>query len=354
MRSIRSLLIVIILLIAGCYFLLQYNSYFSDGEIQLELNEISDLPKLKSNQESKKTTELLNGDIFDMIGASGDELIEILGSKPDRKDLSAYGYEWWIFQNGSDQYIQVGVEDDTVKTIYGIGDKLTSSPFEIGTSYDEIEKKFPFKNKITYQKGISFYSFLLKDEDLKTNPLIKLSDDLFLQCYFDSFTGKLSSIRLATGEIMLRQRFYEMEYRGNLPEEVTFSDEDWNTIEKGMERQIYDLTNINREKFDLNPLIFDDNVSKVAFSHSKDMFDQNYFSHYRPDGGGLKERLSEKEIYYLAAGENIAAQHSDAPAAVEGWMNSEGHREALLNEEYTHIGIGVYRLYYTQNFILKP
>src|SRR5690625_7911083 len=148
MRSIRSLLIVIILLIAGCYFLLQYNSYFSDGEIQLELNEISDLPKLKSNQESKKTTELLNGDIFDMIGASGDELIEILGSKPDRKDLSAYGYEWWIFQNGSDQYIQVGVVDDTVTTIYVIGDIFTSSLFEIRSSSDDCVKMDNFKHNI--------------------------------------------------------------------------------------------------------------------------------------------------------------------------------------------------------------
>jgi len=353
MRSIRSLLIVIILLIAGCYFLLQFNSYFGSGETQLELNEISDLPKLKSNQESKETTDLLYGDLFDLIEISSKELINLYG-EPDRKDLSAYGYEWWVYNNNSDQYIQVGLEDDTVKTIYGTGENLLSSPFDIGTSYDEITKKFSLKNKITYQKGISFYSFLLKDEDLKTNPLIKLSDDLFLQCYFDSFTNKLSSIRIATGDIMLRQRFYEMEYRGNLPEDFTFSDDTWDKIEQGMEKQIYDLTNIYRDRFNVSPLIMDDYVSEVALSHSKDMFEQNYFSHYSPDGSGLKERLSEKEIYYLAAGENIAAQHSDASAAVEGWLNSEGHREALLNEEYTHIGIGVYRLYYTQNFILKP
>lgn len=353
MRSIRSLLIVIILLIAGCYFLLLSNSYFGGGGSQLDVNEISDLPKLKSNQENKETAELLYGDIFDLIGLSSRELVELLG-EPIRKDLSAYGYEWWVFLNDTDQYIQVGIEDDIVKTIFGTGEKLQSKPFTIGTSYEEIAQKFTLKEKITYQKGISFYSFLLKDDDLKTNPLIKLSDDLFLQCYFDSFTGKLSSIRLATGEIMLRQRFYEMEYRGSLPDDFTFSNEEWEEIEHGMEKQVYDLTNIFRERFQMDPLIIDDHVSEVAFSHSKDMFDQNYFSHYRLDGTGLKERLAENEIYYLSAGENIAAQHSDAPAAVEGWLNSEGHRDALLNEDYTHIGIGVYRLYYTQNFIMKP
>jgi Uncharacterized protein with SCP/PR1 domains len=40
-------------------------------------------------------------------------------------------------------------------------------------------------------------------------------------------------------------------------------------------------------------------------------------------------------------------------AVMEGWLNSEGHRETLLNEQYNYLGVGVHRLYYTQNFLLK-
>lgn len=69
---------------------------------------------------------------------------------------------------------------------------------------------------------------------------------------------------------------------------------------------------------------------------------------------GLKERLASEEVYYLAAGENIAAQYPDAPAAMQGWLNSKGHREALLEDDYTHLGVGVYHFYYTQNFLQKP
>src|SRR5690625_4471538 len=137
MRGIRSLLIVIILLIAGCYFLLQSNNYFGNGGLQLNVNEISDLPKLKSNQENKGTAELLYGDLFDLIGVSSKELVELFG-EPIRIDLSAYGYEWWIFLNETDQYIQVGIEDAIVKTIYGTGENIASKPFTIGTSYEEI------------------------------------------------------------------------------------------------------------------------------------------------------------------------------------------------------------------------
>src|SRR5699024_11722582 len=83
------------------------------------------------------------------------------------------------------------------------------------------------------------------------------------------------------------------------------------------------------------------------------MYENNFFSHDSQDGRNLKDRLEEENIYYVSAGENIAAQHTDAPAAMEGWLNSEGHREAMLYEDYNRIGVGVHHLYYTQNFLLK-
>src|SRR5699024_10632638 len=156
-----------------------------------------------------------------------------------------------------------------------------------------------------------------------SQPLIKSSKELFVQCYFDTVTNELSSLRLLTGDILLRQRFYEMQYRGNIPDALHGLDDKWENIEEGLQLQIFDLTNIMRGRHNTKPIIWDEDVSEVAYGHSKDMSTHNYFSHYRQDGSGLKERLAEKEIYYFAAGENIAAQHSDAPAAVHGWLNSE-------------------------------
>ena len=43
--------------------------------------------------------------------------------------------------------------------------------------------------------------------------------------------------------------------------------------------------------------------------------------------------------------------HFDAPAVIEGWMNSKGHRKSLLNDDFTHTGIGVYKKYFTQNIL---
>lgn len=352
MRKLFTFVLLFLLLIIGAYFILDED--ILSKEIVL-FDTYEELPKLKSNQTTKEMKQLLKGDLFDFMNKTSKELLGQFG-EPLRKDLTPYGYSWWIYTDEKTSLIQFGVadEDDTVQTIFATGEGIQSEPFTIGATYEEIEENFEFKNKVTYQSGLSFYTFLLNETDLEMTPLIKLSDDNFVQLYYDTFTNELSSIRILTGETLLKQRFYEMEYRGNLPEEPYLSEADWKEIEQGMEQQIFDLTNIYRHQHGESPLIKDDQVAEVAYLHSKDMFDQNYFSHYSQDGSGLKERLERKEVYYLSAGENIAAQHTDAPAAVEGWLNSEGHREAMLNDSYTHLGVGVHRFYYTQNFLLKP
>jgi uncharacterized protein YkwD len=83
------------------------------------------------------------------------------------------------------------------------------------------------------------------------------------------------------------------------------------------------------------------------------MSTNQYFDHVSPTKGGLAERLAQGNVSYLLAGENIAAKYIDGIAAIEGWLNSEGHRETLLHEEYNYLGVGVYEKYYTQNFVQK-
>ena len=49
--------------------------------------------------------------------------------------------------------------------------------------------------------------------------------------------------------------------------------------------------------------------------------------------------------------ENIAMAYYDPIEAVHGLMNSPNHRAMMFNEQYTHMGTGVYYDYYTQIFI---
>lgn len=53
-------------------------------------------------------------------------------------------------------------------------------------------------------------------------------------------------------------------------------------VENGNMQQILDLTNIIRSRHQLPLLTLDRQTADVAFGHSKDMKDNNYFSHDSP------------------------------------------------------------------------
>lgn len=356
MRFFRNMLILIILG-AGMYIYFEQTNSTPESlkdDLKETLNVKGPNELNKNVHETEKKSQIkLQGELYKWIGKDEASLIKEFG-KPKRVDKSAYGYKWLIFTNDVDQYIQFGIENDRVETLYVIGNNLSTSPFTIGTTYDALNEKYKFKEYVSYEKGISSYKFHLKEEDLSMRPLVKVDEALYAQLYFDTFTKKLSAVRILSSSVLLKHRPYEIEYRGKLPETPKLNDEEWQTIEAGLEQQIFDITNIMRNTHNLSKLKWEENVRSVAFLHSKDMENNQYFSHYGLDGTGLKERLAEKSVVYTAAGENIAAQYPDSPAAMEGWLNSKGHREALLNNEYTHIGVGVYQFYYTQNFLKKP
>lgn len=355
MRFLRTLVFISFIAIGIFFVIDQFDT--SPEEVKDKISNV--VKEKKSLLESKVTPEKrqpempLKGDVYQWIGKSSDELIENLGD-PLRKDKSAYGYTWWVYTDHTSQYIQFGIQDNKISTVFATGSDLDMTPVQIGQAYKSVNDQFSFANEVNYSKGVSSYKFHLNAEDLKMRPLVKITDGLFVQLYFDTFTSELSSIRVLTADVLLKHRQYEIEYRGKLPDEPNLSDEAWTKVDSGMEKQIFDITNVMRNNYGMSKLKWEEAVSEVAFMHSKDMADNDYFSHDSLDGRGLKERLAVKDIFYLSAGENIAAQYPDAPAAMEGWLNSEGHREALLNDEYTHLGAGVHQLNYTQNFLGRP
>ncbi|WP_232423548.1 MULTISPECIES: CAP domain-containing protein [Bacillus] len=284
-----------------------------------------------------------------MIGKSSKEVLSKFG-EPARKDLSSYGYEWWIYNENDEKYMQVAVENNKIVSIFALGSDLNIAPFSIGQGVDQLFKQFNLDTTIDISWQGNSYRFELSEEDLGVRPLIKVGD-AYAQVYIDRFTNRISSVRFLTKEQLIKQRPFELVYRGELPLEKELTDEEWKLVESGDQQQIFDITNIIRKKFNLSPVQWDEATAEVALLHSQDMFDKNYFSHVSPTNGDLGDRLKKGKVPFSVAGENIAAKYVDGIAAVEGWLNSKGHRETMLNDEFTHLGVGVYHKYYTQNFI---
>jgi uncharacterized YkwD family protein/spore coat assembly protein SafA len=127
---------------------------------------------------------------------------------------------------------------------------------------------------------------------------------------------------------------------------------------KSIEEQVVQLTNQERAKNGLGPLIHDWELSRVARYKSVDMRDKNYFSHTSPTYGSPFTMMKNFGISYRAAAENIAAGQSTAQQVVNSWMNSSGHRANILSTRYKYIGVGYAqggskRHYWTQMFIAR-
>lgn len=124
------------------------------------------------------------------------------------------------------------------------------------------------------------------------------------------------------------------------------------------EQEVLDLVNVERSQAGLSPLQMDVDLAAVARDKSKDMRDYGYFSHTSPTYGSPFDMMTQYGIQYRAAGENIAAGQKSPTEVMQAWMDSPGHRENIMNADYTHLGVGLveggsYGYYWTQMFISK-
>ena len=119
------------------------------------------------------------------------------------------------------------------------------------------------------------------------------------------------------------------------------------------EEEVVRLVNKERTSRGLKPLTQNWELSRVARYKSQDMKDNRYFSHNSPTYGSPGKMIRDFGISYRSYGENIAKGYSTPQAVVDGWMNSSGHRQNILNPSFTQIGVGYVASgnYWTQMFI---
>lgn len=110
--------------------------------------------------------------------------------------------------------------------------------------------------------------------------------------------------------------------------------------ERIFEKQVVNLVNIERAKNGLKPLRENWELSRVARYKSNDMKDQGYFSHTSPIYGSPFKMMKDFGISYSYAGENIAMGQRTPEEVMKAWMNSPGHRQNILNSNFTEIGVG--------------
>lgn len=111
------------------------------------------------------------------------------------------------------------------------------------------------------------------------------------------------------------------------------------------ELEMVRLINIERENHNLNPLAINPNLMMAARFHSQEMTDLRFFNHRSPHHGrGIyrAEMFGHENIQEHVWGvqENIGGGGRTPQEIVQAWMNSPGHRAAILGEYFLTIGVG--------------
>jgi len=105
------------------------------------------------------------------------------------------------------------------------------------------------------------------------------------------------------------------------------------------------LTNAERAKANLKPLVHDARLSRAAQKHTNLMAEKQKLDH---NLGGTRagDRVDAENYNWVGVDEiifrTLQPEAANAAKAIQYWMSSRtGHREAILTPEYTHIGVGV-------------
>jgi uncharacterized protein YkwD len=106
------------------------------------------------------------------------------------------------------------------------------------------------------------------------------------------------------------------------------------------ERELVELINQERAKLGLAALQVHDGLVAAARRHSTDMAQNNFLSHTGSDGSSPWDRMRDAGYQLTYGGENVAAGYPTARGVVDGWLNSPGHRDNMLNPNFCEMGVG--------------
>jgi uncharacterized protein YkwD len=109
---------------------------------------------------------------------------------------------------------------------------------------------------------------------------------------------------------------------------------------EGPAAEVITLTNARRADAGCGPVNAQAELTRAAQGHAQDMAANGYFDHTGQDGRAPWDRAGDEGYTGNGVGENIAQGYQTPTDVVQGWMESQGHRENIENCGWTSIGVG--------------
>ena len=123
-----------------------------------------------------------------------------------------------------------------------------------------------------------------------------------------------------------------------------------------MADQVLHLVNLERAEADIPPVTPNPALEKIADDYACRMIAEDFFGHTDPlTGHGPGDRAVVGKYSFYAIGENLAAGQETAAEVMKVWMDSPSHRNIILDEKWSEVGIAVriggdYSIYWVQEF----
>ncbi|MFB1050134.1 CAP domain-containing protein [Paraliobacillus sp. JSM ZJ581] len=309
---------------------------FSD---KIENNDPLDKVKIEEPNLEKPAEQTFS--IYNIEIGDDRNTVESQLGKPQRVSKNEYGVEWMTYHENYHNFMMIAYDkNDLVAGLY-TNQPLLSSKEELSfdSTMDDVLDRL---NEPVSGIRKGSINYLIEGKDEYDTFLI---DNNYVTIFYDIHENHtITAVQIIRQQLEMQKSAY-------------FADPS-KALQKGLEYQLFDLTNAARVEHDLEPLTWAEAALSTVRDHSKDMAENNYFSHTNLDKQSPFDRLQEDGIAFRIAGENLATGQPSSIYAHEGLMNSLGHRKNILKGDYQLLTVGVAfnkdnQPFYTENFLTK-
>jgi uncharacterized protein YkwD len=107
------------------------------------------------------------------------------------------------------------------------------------------------------------------------------------------------------------------------------------------ETDLINEINKQRAAYGVRELVMNHEASRLARYRSEEMVALEFFGHSSRIYGEPDEMLLRFGVPFASLGINIAMGQENASEVLNAWLSSAPHRENLLNENFTSVGVGL-------------
>lgn len=97
----------------------------------------------------------------------------------------------------------------------------------------------------------------------------------------------------------------------------------------------------------VEPVTWNDTLARAALSHCKDMYQNDFFSHYGSDSTMPGHRILKQGYKWRTCAENIFKGKTQESKVFYGWFGSKGHCMNMMNGRFKKMGVARYGEYWT-------